>query len=58
MDEFENMMKEFDEWLVDAKKKIKDTVHIDPSKLDFFVKIISELISIKQKYADKLADPK
>ncbi|QIZ08579.1 hypothetical protein HFZ78_19230 [Priestia megaterium] len=56
MDEFENMMAEFNDWLVDAKKKIKDSVQIDLSKLDAFVKDIAELVSIKQKYADKLLE--
>ncbi|WHY94586.1 hypothetical protein QNK12_14440 [Neobacillus cucumis] len=56
MDEFENMMAEFNDWLGDAKNKIKASVQIDPSKLDAFVKIIAELVSIKQKYADKLSE--
>lgn len=56
MDEFEKMMAEFDEWLVDAKKQIKASVRIDSSKLDAFVKIIAELVSIKQKYEDKLSE--
>lgn len=49
-------MAEFEEWLVDAKKQIKASVQIDPSKLDAFVKIIAELVIIKQYYADQLPE--
>ncbi|MCL1696445.1 MULTISPECIES: hypothetical protein [unclassified Lysinibacillus] len=56
MDEFENIMAEFNDWLVDVKKQIKDSGKIDQSKLDVFVKVIAELVSIKHKYADKLLD--
>lgn len=56
MDEFEKMMAEFDEWSVEAKKQIKASVQIDPSKLDAFVKVIAELVSIKQNYADQLSE--
>lgn len=56
LDEFENMISEFSEWLVDEKKKIEDSVQIDISKLDAFIKVIAKLVSIKQKYADKLSE--
>ncbi|WP_374967151.1 hypothetical protein [Lysinibacillus sp. RS5] len=56
MDEFENIMAEFNDWLVDAKKQIKNSGQIDQSKLDAFVKVIAVLVSIKQKYADKLLE--
>jgi hypothetical protein len=54
MDEFEKMMAEFDEWLVDAKAKIKASGRINPSRFNDFVNIIADLVSIKQEYADKL----
>lgn len=56
MGEFENIIAEFNDWLVDAKRQIKDSGNIDQSKLDAFVKVIAELVSIKQKYADKLLE--
>lgn len=40
MDEFEKMMAEYDEWLVDAKEQIKASGRIDPAILDTFIKII------------------
>jgi hypothetical protein len=54
MDEFEKLMAEFDEWAADAKEQIKASGRIDPSRLNAFISIVSELIQIKHEYANKL----